>query len=143
MSSKSPIEYLARTIIFLYYEDVMAILQGFGGSFARYLRDTTARTKDIYQVSSTILESYWGPEYPETEVIDDVENMIIMELIHDLMDIYQYVTEYWQTICEDRDGVDRTDTLLAAFEKVLNISLNKTHTIQAINVLKRNGRGWR
>lgn len=91
----------------------MAATQGYGGFLASYLQANKARTKNIYRVSSTILGSYWGSKYPATEIIDDLENMVVMELIHDLMDNHQYVTGYWHFLAHRKDEVDQTETMLA------------------------------
>jgi hypothetical protein len=81
-------EFLAKLIVLLFYQDVKAALQGCGGSLANHLHSDPEQTSEIYQHSTTSLESSWGTEYPESEIVDDLENGPILKFLCDVMALY-------------------------------------------------------
>ncbi|KFY26352.1 hypothetical protein V493_04139 [Pseudogymnoascus sp. VKM F-4281 (FW-2241)] len=86
-------ECLARLLVWIFYEDVAAGVRGSGGFLASHLLAEPEQTREIYQHSTTILESAWGGEYPEHEILDDVENVPILQFLYEVMTIYTEVNE--------------------------------------------------
>ena len=111
-------ECLARLIVWLFYEDVGCVTQGYGGSLASHLRRTSKQTDEIYQQSTTMLESTWGSEYPEREIVDDLENGPILKFLYDVMKLYTDVNN----ACQHADGaaaeVDKIEESIIKLEEV-------------------------
>lgn len=89
--------HLARLMTWTYYEDIAAGMAGYGGSLALYLSEYPERTREVQQHSTAELELSWGDEYPEKEMLDDVENAPILTFLHDVLAIYAEVAKLAQT----------------------------------------------
>ncbi|KAJ3495450.1 hypothetical protein NLG97_g3392 [Lecanicillium saksenae] len=85
--------HLARLILWTFYEDVFAAIGGYGGFLARRMCDAPARARDVYQHSSAELECYWGKDYPEQQIIDDVENAPIINFLYEVIALYAEVNK--------------------------------------------------
>ena len=86
-------ECLARLMVWLFYEDIMSAVKGSGGIMARHLRQYPEQTSELYQCSTTTLESFWGEDYPESEILDDIGNGSILKFLYDVMNMFADVTE--------------------------------------------------
>ncbi|XWX00287.1 hypothetical protein V2A60_008307 [Cordyceps javanica] len=82
---------MARLMVWTFYEDIFANIQGYGGSLARHLCEKSERAREVYQYSGAELESSWGEDYPEREILDDVENAPIITFLYDVMALYAEV----------------------------------------------------
>lgn len=85
--------HLARLILWTFYEDVYAGFGGQGGFLARHMCDEPGRARDVYQHSSAELECFWGKDYPEREVIDDLENAPVIAFLYEVMSLYAEVNK--------------------------------------------------
>ncbi|TQV90630.1 hypothetical protein IF1G_10782 [Cordyceps javanica] len=83
--------HMARLMVWTFYEDIFANIQGYGGSLARHLCEKSERAREVYQYSGAELESSWGEDYPEREILDDVENAPIITFLYDVMALYAEV----------------------------------------------------
>ena len=94
---------LSRLTIWLFWADAQSCFQGEGGSMARLLvrsssasASSSASSKgifDMYERSRGTLELYWGPRYPDSELVDDLKNGAALELIHHTWVIVQEINE--------------------------------------------------
>lgn len=102
-------ECLARLIVWLFYEDVAASVKGHGGSLAHYLCAKPEQIDEIYQQATTSLESAWGSDYPESEIIDDIENGPILRFLYEVMTLYTEVNNIYRSsfpLAADIDAVE-------------------------------------
>ncbi len=83
--------HLARIIVWTFYEDIFATIRGYGGSLALYWCAESQRLREIYQHSGAELESMFGEEYPDREIVDDVQNSPIITFLYDVMGLYAEV----------------------------------------------------
>jgi hypothetical protein len=113
-------ECLARLIVWIFYEDVIASVGGYGGLLASHLSAEPEQTNEIYQCSTTILESFWGSDYPETEIIDDIENGPILKFFSEVMMLYTKVNEACQSSTLASDA-DRIEAKILKLEAVSNV----------------------
>ncbi|OBT70780.1 hypothetical protein VF21_10265 [Pseudogymnoascus sp. 05NY08] len=107
-------ECLARLIVWIFYEDVAAGVRGLGGLLASHLCAEPEQTNEIYQCSTTNLESAWGPDYPESEIVDDIENGPILKLLCEVMMLYTEVNE----VCRSSILVGDSDRIEAKILKL-------------------------
>lgn len=117
--TKDKQECLARLIVWIFYEDVTASVGGYGGLLASHLCAEPEQTNEIYQCSTTILESFWGSDYPETEVLDDIENEPILKFFSEVMMLYTEVNEACQSSILAGDA-DRIEAKIQRLEEVSN-----------------------
>lgn len=111
-------EYLARMIIWLFYEDAGAGVKGYGGALARYLCAEPERSGEIYQQSTTSLESAWGSDYPECEIIDDIENGPILKFLYDVMTLYTEVNDVSRSSHPSTVDADAIESKIRRLEEV-------------------------
>jgi hypothetical protein len=111
-------EYLARMIIWLFYEDASVGVKGYGGILARYLCAEPERSSEIYQQSTTSLESAWGSDYPECEIIDDIENGPILKFLYDVMTLYTEVNDASRSSHPSTADVDAVESKIRRLEEV-------------------------
>lgn len=116
--SKNNRSFLARMVIWLFYKDVIGCSMGYGGAFASYMTAHGDRMKDIYQMSTTALESFWGNEYPVMEVIDDVENAAVIEFLHEVLTCFQFLNEYYANPEAKIYKKDEVEQRIAVLEQV-------------------------
>ncbi|KAJ6788753.1 hypothetical protein PWT90_08540 [Aphanocladium album] len=83
----------ARLILWTFYEDVFAAIGGYGGFLARRMCDAPSRARDVYQHSSAELECFWGEDYPEQQIIDDIENAPIINFLYEVIALYAEVNK--------------------------------------------------
>lgn len=112
-------EYLARLIVWIFYEDVFASIRGYGGLLASHLCAQPEQTYEIYQRSTTVLESAWGLDYPESEIVDDVENGTILKFLCEVMILYTKVNEACRSSSIATDS-DRIEAEILKLEEVSN-----------------------
>lgn len=85
--------HLSRLLLWTFYEDVFAGIKGYGGFLARRMCDQPARARDVYQHSSAELECFWGKDYPEREIIDDIENAPIINFLYEVIALHAEVNK--------------------------------------------------
>ncbi|KAJ4160068.1 uncharacterized protein LMH87_007998 [Akanthomyces muscarius] len=71
---------------------------GYGGSLALHWCAESQRSREIYQQSGVELESMFGDDYPEREIIDDVQNAPIVTFFYDVMTLYAEVNRVAYTL---------------------------------------------
>lgn len=121
-------ECLARLIVWIFYEDVAASIRGLGGLLASHLCAEPEQTNEIYQCSTTNLESAWGPDYPESEIVDDIENGPILKFLYEVMMLYTEVNE----VCRSSILVGDSDTIEAKLMKLEEVSNIQTSCIMRL-----------
>lgn len=115
-------EHLARLIVWLFYEDVAASIGGSGGFLARNLCADPEQTSEIYHHSTTNLESTWSSDYPEREIIDDVENAAILRFLYEVMTLYTEVNEVSRSSTRTIADVDAVEVKIRKLEEVSSSS---------------------
>ncbi|KFY49407.1 hypothetical protein V495_00596 [Pseudogymnoascus sp. VKM F-4514 (FW-929)] len=88
---------LARLIIWTYTEDLKCGFRGFGGYLADYLAENAVMADQIYDESRTVLEKHWGSDYPDAQVVDDIENSIVLEFLYAMSRLHQLINNLSQT----------------------------------------------
>ncbi|OAA72335.1 hypothetical protein ISF_01408 [Cordyceps fumosorosea ARSEF 2679] len=83
--------HMARLMLWTFYEDIFASIKGYGGALARHFVEKPERSREIYQYSCAELESVWGADYPEREILDDVENAPIISFLYEVITLYAEV----------------------------------------------------
>ncbi|KAL3443955.1 hypothetical protein BJX65DRAFT_311433 [Aspergillus insuetus] len=73
---------IGRLLLFLASEDIRMGFEQCGGHLAHRLSTNEGMYWRLYSQQRYILERYWGQEYPEHEVMHDVETAAAMELGH-------------------------------------------------------------
>jgi hypothetical protein len=110
--------FLARMLMWIYYQDVIGCSMGHGGALASYMTAHRDRLKDIYRQSTTALESFWGDEYPVVEVVDDVENAVAIEFLHDVWTCLHHVSSYYADPEANISEEDEVQQQITALEQV-------------------------
>jgi hypothetical protein len=116
--SPREIELMARIMMLLYYEDVIGCSKGFGGALADHLTARKERMKDIQQISVSSLESFWGAQYPDVEVVDDVEHITILDFLHEIWITNQLVNQYFTSASTYPSEIPDIEAHIAALEQV-------------------------
>jgi hypothetical protein len=98
---------IARLIIWTYDEDVKCGFQGPGGQLAGYLTAHRERTMAVYEVSRTALGAHWGSQYPDSQIADDDDNAMELEMLWALTSLWQDINDLSQQLIPDRSGVHR------------------------------------
>ena len=111
-------ECLARLVVWLFYEDVAASVRGYGGSLAHHLCAEPEQTSEIYQQSTTSLESAWGSDYPESEIIDDIENGPILQFLYEVMTLYTKVNDVFRSPLPLLADIDAAESKIRKLEEV-------------------------
>lgn len=111
--------HLARLMLWTFYEDIFAGMRGYGGSFARYMSDEPQRAREVYEQSAAELESVWGVEYPEREILDDVENAPILSFLAEVMGLYAEVNRVVQQAPPSAEAIAAVELKI---EKLQNVS---------------------
>ncbi|KAK0652825.1 hypothetical protein B0T16DRAFT_388027 [Cercophora newfieldiana] len=111
---------LARLTIWLFWADTQASLVG-GGQMARLLAHTLSPhgMLSLHEISRGALQLYWGTNYPDDEVADDLLNAGAIELVHHMWVLVQEINEHVPSAPMDpetsRDIDDRLDALRQSF----------------------------
>ncbi|KAK1750410.1 hypothetical protein QBC47DRAFT_284756, partial [Echria macrotheca] len=84
---------LARLTSWLFWVDAAAGFYGDGGFFAQYLTESTNALNHIYALSKKTLSTYFGGIYPVAQTVDDNENELALELIHQTWIVVQAINE--------------------------------------------------
>jgi hypothetical protein len=87
---------LARLIIWIFHEDLKCGFQNSGGYLAKYLADNRTDTANIYEISRNVLELQWGEDYPDYQIVDDIENSDVLEFLYAMMPLHQDINELCQ-----------------------------------------------
>lgn len=111
--------HLARLMLWTFYEDIFAGMRGYGGAFAKYMSDEPQRTREVYEQSAAELESVWGVEYPEREILDDVENAPILAFLAESMGLYAEVNKVVQQAPPTAEAIAEVELKI---EKLQNVS---------------------
>lgn len=113
---------LARLIIWIFDEDLKCGCQGSGGYLARYLTEHKERTMKIYDVARSSLEAHWGADYPDRQVIDDIENSAVLEFLYEMMPLNQEIRELSENsnlnIAEAHSRIERSFAFLEQVKKL-------------------------
>lgn len=116
--------HLARVMVWTFYEDIFASIRGYGGSLALHWCAESQRSREIYQQSGVELESMFGDDYPEREIIDDVQNAPIVTFFYDVMTLYAEVNRVSYTL-PDSSAVKAA--LEDKFDKFEAVSVSRPH----------------
>jgi hypothetical protein len=85
---------LARLTSWLFWADAAACFYGDGGWFARLLIGSSPNALSaIYRHSKSTLACHFGDEYPFDQIVDDNENELALELIHQTWIVVQEINE--------------------------------------------------
>ena len=112
---------LARLLIFLLYADIKLSFCGYGGSFASYMVDNPEITDRVYEVSRTALELNWGIDYPNSQVIDDIENSMIMDMTYHVNILCQRINNCYQV--GSIKGGQQAEEIAMQLSKIEQVSL--------------------
>ena len=96
-----------RMLIWLFYEDAAGCFLGQGGMLARYLLSDPNHLEEIYEQSTTSLEACWGPYYPDSEAVDDVENATVLRSLFELMSLFQNINQLCESFTFDKNELIR------------------------------------
>lgn len=110
--------HLARVMVWTFYEDIFASMRGYGGSLALHWCAESPRSREIYQESGAELESMFGDDYPEREIIDDVQNAPIITFFYDVMTLYAEVNRVACTLPDSDAEKAALEDKLDKFEAV-------------------------
>ncbi|KAJ0414040.1 hypothetical protein BJY00DRAFT_321408 [Aspergillus carlsbadensis] len=97
---------IGRLLLFIASEDIRMGFEQCGGHLAKRLFSNEYVYWRIYSHQRYILERYWGEEYPEYEVVHDVETAAAMELGHKVGLLVHRINEVSRDVSE---GADRRD----------------------------------
>lgn len=103
--------HLARLVVWTYYEDIIAGIGGYGGYMSRYLCKMPERMREVQLHSTAELESVWGDEYPEKEMVDDIENAPILTFLHDVLALYADVARVAKSSYTEEDKKETEDSI--------------------------------
>jgi hypothetical protein len=76
------------------------------------------QTSEIYQQSTTSLESAWGSDYPESEIIDDIENGPILQFLYEVMTLYTKVNDVFRSPLPLLADIDAAESKIRKLEEV-------------------------
>ncbi|KAF7555667.1 hypothetical protein G7Z17_g1963 [Cylindrodendrum hubeiense] len=88
--------FICRLILWLYKEDVYCAFSGCAGDVARYFQAKPKLLKAVWEVSRPILQLNWGPDYPESQCVNDLEMAHIVDMTIELLSLRFDVTEMIQ-----------------------------------------------
>lgn len=124
--------HLARLILWTFYEDIFAGIGGYGGFLARRLCDNPSRARELYQHSSAELECFWGADYPEQQIIDDIENAPIITFLYEVMALYAEVSKIASSQSRSAEDVAAIESKIekleavSRFREALSLFINET-----------------
>lgn len=84
---------IGRVLLFMAAVDVGMGFQGCGGHLAKHLYLNLDKYWRIFSLQRYILERYWGPSYPEYEVVHDLETTTAMEMVYKVGRLFHRVNE--------------------------------------------------
>lgn len=78
--------YSARIIVWLSIADATAATYGFGGTFNKALHEVLGSDgprviESLHAISNPLFRVMWGEAYPQSELVDDLENRAAFELM--------------------------------------------------------------
>ena len=124
--------HLARLILWTFYEDIFAGIGGYGGFLARRMCDEPLRARDLYRHSGAELECFWGQDYPESQIIDDIESAPILAFLYEVMALYAEVNKLAAAPYHSAEDVAAVEARIDKLEAVGNLVL-RSLTISLTN----------
>lgn len=121
---------LARLIIWIFDEDVKCGFQDSGGYLAEHLTAHRERTMAVYEVSRTVLEVYWGSNYPQCQTDDDNDNAVELEFLWVLTALWQDINELAEGSTLDPGMVQRR--IKQRFSLLEKVSLHLQYSLHKL-----------
>ncbi|KAL3495032.1 hypothetical protein BJX62DRAFT_222816 [Aspergillus germanicus] len=117
---------VGRLLLVLASEDIRMGFEQCGGHLASRLFDNEDTYRRLYSQQRYVLERYWGQEYPEHEVMHDIETAAAMELGHKVGILVHKVNELSKDASNEptpRDfdlekAIMETETVLSSHSRI-------------------------
>ncbi|KAH6892576.1 hypothetical protein B0T10DRAFT_547295 [Thelonectria olida] len=92
-SSAAVRSFICRLIFWLYKEDVYCSFYGCAGDLARHFQATPNLLKDVWEIARPMLQLNWGPIYPDSQCINDIEMSRVVDMTVELASLRFDATE--------------------------------------------------